>query len=162
MLRKSQYSPNDRQFTPRSRRFNRRLDTLFLITHKSTFNISLQALLLIFQISNTLLAASSSQSTASKAIADRYYRTLYSSLQDPRLASSSKQAMYLNLLFKSIKADKNFERAVAFVRRFVQALNAGFGGGAEFTVGGLYLLGEVISNYSIEKSIFILTCIKVV
>jgi ribosome biogenesis protein MAK21 len=51
--------------------------------------------------------------------------------------------MYLNLLFKSLKADENKERVKAFVRRFVQVLGSGGGGGTEFVAGGLYLLGEV-------------------
>ncbi|KZP12424.1 hypothetical protein FIBSPDRAFT_898186 [Athelia psychrophila] len=44
---------------------------------------------------------------------DRFYRTLYASLHDPRLAASSKQAMYLNLLFKSLKADPNTDYQAA-------------------------------------------------
>jgi ribosome biogenesis protein MAK21 len=119
-------------------RLNKHIDTLFLITHTSTFNISLQALLLIQQI-----ASSMSSSLLAKSITDRYYRTLYASLHDPRLASSSKQAMYLNLLFKSLKSDEDNERVKAFVRRFVQVLVSGGSGATEFVAGGLYLLGEV-------------------
>lgn len=120
------------------------IDTLFLITHTSTFNISLQALVLIQQISASL-SSSPSVSSVSRSIIDRYYRTLYASLQDARLATSSKQAMYLNLLFKSIKTDpdKSGERAKAFIRRFVQVLVSGGGGATEFVAGGLFLLGEV-------------------
>ena len=121
-------------------RFKKHLDPLFLITHRSTFNITLQALLLIHQISTT---ASSTSSSSAGSVTDRFYRTLYASLYDPRLSTSSKQAMYLNLLFKCIKSDKNLERAKAFVRRSVQILASGGGGGAEFTAGGLHLLGEV-------------------
>jgi ribosome biogenesis protein MAK21 len=54
--------------------------------------------------------------------------------------------MYLNLLFKSIKADvgnNDGERVKAMVRRFVQLLVSGGSGATEFTAGGLYLLGEV-------------------
>jgi ribosome biogenesis protein MAK21 len=51
--------------------------------------------------------------------------------------------MYLNLLFKSLKADENEDRVKAFARRFVQVLGSGGGGGTEFVAGGLYLLGEV-------------------
>lgn len=123
-------------------RFKKHLDTLFLITHKSTFNITLQALLLIHQVSTTV---SSTSSSSAGSVTDRFYRTLYASLYDPRLSTSSKQAMYLNLLFKCIKSDKNLERAKAFVRRFIQILASGGGGGAEFTAGGLHLLGEVSS-----------------
>ncbi|KAF7323267.1 CCAAT-box-binding transcriptional factor [Mycena chlorophos] len=133
---------------------NKHIDTLFLITHTSTFNISLQALVLIQQISASLSTTSSSSSAASsssaptsKSITDRYYRTLYASLHDSRLATSSKQAMYLNLLFKSIKADAdNIDRVKAIVRRFIQVLVSGGNGATEFVAGGLYLLGELFSS----------------
>ncbi|KAF9005217.1 CBF/Mak21 family-domain-containing protein [Cyathus striatus] len=125
---------------------NEHIDTLFLITHTSTFNISIQALVLIQQISSSL---ASNSSAVSKSIVDRYYRTLYVSLHDPRLANSSKQAMYLNLLFKSIKADagnENGERIKAIVKRFTQVLTGGGSGATEFVAGGLYLLGELFST----------------
>ena len=103
--------------------------------------------MLIQQISASL---SSSSSTA-KSITDWYYRTLYASLLDARLASSSKQAMYLNLFFKSVKADagagNNSERIKGLIRRFVQVLVSGGGAATEFVAGGLYLLGEVCQNF---------------
>lgn len=127
--------------------FSKHVDTLFLITHQSTFNISLQAMLLLQQIT-----ASSLQAKTGNTIVDRYYRTLYASLHDSRLASSNKHAMYLNLLFKSIKVDPSLERVVAFVRRFLQVLAAGGGGGPEFTAGGLFLIGEVRYDPSLAKT----------
>ncbi|KAI0919766.1 hypothetical protein AcV5_001742 [Taiwanofungus camphoratus] len=128
--------------------FKRHIDTLFLITHTSTFNISLQALVLLLQIVTALGPASAPRvppESFAASLADRFYRTLYASLADARLAASNKQAMYLNLLFRALKADHNSERVKAFVRRFVQVLAAGTagGGGAEFVAGGLYLLGEL-------------------
>ncbi|KZT67570.1 CBF-domain-containing protein [Daedalea quercina L-15889] len=130
--------------------FQKHIDTLFLITHTSTFNISLQALLLIHQITASLAShpSSSSSSAFATALQDRFYRTLYASLVDSRLGESNKQAMYLNLLFKALKSDPNIERVKAFVRRFVQVLAAGIGGsgGAEFVAGGLYLLGELFQT----------------
>lgn len=133
-------------------RINAHLDTLFLITHKSTFNISIQALVLIQQISLTL---SKTASTSAKPIVDRYFRTLYESLHDYRLGTSSKQAMYLNLLYKSIKADpeQSTERKKALVKRFVQVLVSGGSGATEFVAGGLYLLGEVSDVMSISRSL---------
>ncbi|KAL4252111.1 CBF/MAK21 family protein [Abortiporus biennis] len=138
--------------------FKKHIDTLFLITHTSTFNISLQALMLILQVITTLNSTStpSTSSTSGNSgnfatsLADRFYRTLYGSLSDPRLSKSNKQAMYLNLLFKALKADLNLERVKAFVRRFIQILVIGVGGagGVEFVAGGLYLLGELFSTVS--------------
>ncbi|KAJ8688979.1 RNA-binding ribosome biosynthesis protein mak21 [Pleurotus ostreatus] len=132
------------------------IDTLFMVTHKSTFNISLQALVLIQQIASSLStpvdpssATSSSKLAPSqiyKSIVDRYYRSLYASLHDPRLPHSSKQAMYLNLFFKSVKADHDLERVKALIRRFVQVLVSGGSGATEFVAGGLYLLGELFSS----------------
>ena len=102
--------------------------------------------MLIQQISALL---SSSSSTA-KLITDRYYCTLYASLLDACLASSSKQAMYLNLFFKSVKPDAgsgdNSEQTKGLIQRFVQVLVSGGGGATEFVAGGLYLLGEVYLN----------------
>ncbi|KAJ3916549.1 CBF/Mak21 family-domain-containing protein [Lentinula edodes] len=132
------------------------IDTLFLITHKSTFNISLQALLLIQHIAASLTSGPSSSASISKSIVDRYHRTLYASLHDERLASSSKQAMYLNLLFKSIKTDAGNlenERIKALIKRFVQVLVSGGNGATEFIAGGLYLLGELFSTIPGLRSI---------
>ncbi len=53
--------------------------------------------------------------------------------------------MFLNLLFKSLKADHDLLRVKAFVKRFLQVLSSGVGCGGEpsFLCGGLFLLGEV-------------------
>ncbi|EKM50179.1 uncharacterized protein PHACADRAFT_264762 [Phanerochaete carnosa HHB-10118-sp] len=141
--------------------FAKHMDTLFLITHTSTFNISLQALMLIFQVAAPAPVSAPSTSkddsaSFSASLKDRFYRTLYSSLLDQRLASSNKQAMYLNLLFKALKADTNVERVKAFVRRFIQILVVGVSGtgGMEFVAGGLYLLGELFSTVSGLRQMF--------
>ncbi|GAP82534.1 putative ribosome biogenesis protein MAK21 [Rosellinia necatrix] len=88
------------------------LDTLFRITHSSNFNTSIQALMLIQQLSTNRQLAT-----------ERYYRTLYESLLDPRLMTSSKQALYLNLLYRSLKADVDVRRVKAFVKRMLQIMN---------------------------------------
>ncbi|KAL9541000.1 hypothetical protein MBANPS3_009371 [Mucor bainieri] len=85
------------------------LEVLFRMTHASTFNAAIQALSLIFTIS-----------LSKQAVSDRFYRTLYESLLDPRISHSSKQSMYLNLLFKAIRADTDTRRVKAYVKRMVQ------------------------------------------
>jgi len=47
---------------------------------------------------------------SSQNISERYYSTLYRKLLDPALKASSKQAAFLNLLFKSIKRDESERR----------------------------------------------------
>lgn len=103
---------------------------LFAITHCSNFNTSVQALTLIQQ-----LASSRSQCT------DRFYRALYESLLDPRLLTSSKHAMLLNLLFKALRSDSNQKRVMAFIKRLLQV--AGLHQ-PPFVCGVLYLVHELI------------------
>lgn len=105
------------------------LDTLFRITHSSNFNTSIQALMLIYQITVT-----------KQSSVDRYYRTLYESLLDPRLLSSSKQILYLNLLYKSLKSDINIKRVQAFVKRLLQVITLHE---PSFACGVLYLIHEL-------------------
>ncbi|KAF7513428.1 hypothetical protein GJ744_009849 [Endocarpon pusillum] len=87
------------------------LETLFKITHSSNFNTSIQAMMLIQQLCSS-----------HQASADRFYRTLYESLLDVRLITSSKQSLYLNLLYKALKADTNVKRIKAFTKRIIQVL----------------------------------------
>ncbi|KAF2496343.1 CCAAT/enhancer-binding protein zeta [Lophium mytilinum] len=91
--------------------FESQMEALFRVTHSSNFNTSIQALMLIQQISATKHFSS-----------DRFYRTLYESLLDPRLLGSSKQIMYLNLLYRSLKADLSVKRVKAFVKRLLQVI----------------------------------------
>lgn len=112
--------------------FAKYLETLFKVCHTGTFNTSIQALQLIFQICQSR-----------QAVTDRYYRTLYDSLFDPRLLVSSKQAMYLNLLFKSLKVDNSLPRVMSFVKRLLQMLGLHQ---PPFICGALYLLGELFET----------------
>ena len=91
--------------------FEKHLDTLFRVTHSSNFNTSIQALMLIQQLVTGHLAS-----------ADRFYKTLYESLLDPRLLTTSKQALYLNLLFKALRSDLNIKRVKAFMKRLLQII----------------------------------------
>ncbi|KAH9052984.1 CBF-domain-containing protein [Lactarius deliciosus] len=113
--------------------FDAHMSTLFLLVHTSTFNISLQALTLIQQIATSF--------PSNSPVVSRYYRALYATLLDPRLHTTRNQALFLNLLFKSLKGDPEQARVMAFVKRFCQVLASGFGG-SEFVAGGLWLLGE--------------------
>lgn len=85
------------------------LDTLFKIAHSANFNTGVQALLLIQHLSS-----------AKSLCSDRFYRTLYESLLDPRLVTSSKQALYLNLLLRALRSDVDVRRVKAFAKRMLQ------------------------------------------
>jgi len=114
------------------------MSTLFLLVHTSTFNISLRALTLIQQVAASF--------PPSSPVVSRFYRALYATLLDSRLHTTRNQALFLNLLFKSLKGDSNQSRIMAFVKRFCQVLVDGLGG-PEFVAGGLWLLGEVCCEW---------------
>ncbi|TIC76117.1 CBF-domain-containing protein [Wallemia mellicola] len=113
--------------------FDNYMDTLFRITHTGTFNIAIQALQLINQV--TIIK---------ETISDRFYRTLYESLLDQRLSTSSKQSMYLNLLFSAVKRDPSNARVAAFVKRILQML---LGQSPSFICGAFYHLNGLLSSH---------------
>lgn len=113
-------------------RVEKHLEVLFKMTHASTFNAAIQALSLIFTISLSKVS-----------ISDRFYRTLYESLLDPRISHSSKQSMYLNLLFKAVRADNDTRRVRAFVKRMVQIASRSQ---PSFVTGIFFLLSQVTKS----------------
>jgi ribosome biogenesis protein MAK21 len=118
--------------------FEKQLDTIFRVTHSENFNTCVQALILLQQISSRKHFG-----------ADRYYRTLYESLLDPRLITSSKQIMYLNLLYKSLKSDLNAKRVQAFVKRLSQTINLHE---PPFACGIIYLISELEGTFPSIRS----------
>lgn len=115
------------------------LDTLFKITHSSNFNTAIQALMLVQQLSVTKHIAT-----------DRFYRTLYESLLDPRLIRSSKQALYLNLLFRSLKNDIDVRRVKAFVKRMLQVC---YLHEPSFVCGILFLVAQLEDSFPNLKTL---------
>jgi len=75
-----------------------------------------------------------------QASTDRFYRTLYESLLDARLVTSSKQSLYLNLLYKALKSDTNVKRVKAFAKRIIQVLGLHQ---PSFICGCFFLLQEL-------------------
>ncbi|CAG8472750.1 26787_t:CDS:10 [Racocetra persica] len=114
-------------------RYKSRLDVLYRITYIGTFNISIQALMLIYQIS-----------CGGESLSERFYRALYQSLLDPRLGRSSKHAMYLNLLFKSLKNDPQIIRVEAFIKRLIQICGHHL---PPFICGAFYMISELIKKH---------------
>ncbi|XP_040565499.1 CCAAT/enhancer-binding protein zeta [Lepeophtheirus salmonis] len=85
--------------------FEIHVETLYKVVHMSNFNISIQALSLLFQID---------------ADKERYYSAIYKKSLDHDLVGSSKQAIFFNLIFKTLKADPEVIRVKAFVKRLLQ------------------------------------------
>ncbi|CAJ0943145.1 unnamed protein product [Ranitomeya imitator] len=112
-----------------SEKVNEQLETLFRILHFVKFNTGVQILMLLFQVMD-------SQQTVS----NRYFSALYRKLLDPGLSQGSKQTMFLNLLFKSMKADVVLRRVKAFVKRLLQIT---CWQKPSFICGALYLISEI-------------------
>ncbi|KAJ8270964.1 hypothetical protein GJAV_G00121250 [Gymnothorax javanicus] len=106
------------------------LDTLFKVVHIVKFNTAVQALMLLFQVMD-------SQQT----ISDRYYIALYRKLLDPGLHLCSRQSMFLNLVYKSLKADIVLRRVKAFIKRLLQVSCEQ---NPTFACGALFLVSEVM------------------
>lgn len=116
------------------------VDTLFKITHTYNLNTVIQSLNLIYQISNV-----------KKDIKDRFYRVLYQSILDFRLIHTSKQAMYVNLLFKSLKNDDKPHRVVSFVKRLIQTCQWHQ---PPFICGILYMIHKLTATHPIINEFF--------
>lgn len=67
--------------------------------------------------------------------------TLCRKLLDPGLGCSSRQNMFLNLLYKSLKADIVVRRIKAFVKRLLQISAEQ---SASFVCGALFLVSELM------------------
>lgn len=78
------------------------------------------------------------------SVTDRFYSALYKKLLEPGLTASSKQVlfgtllhltlhnctllqvMFLNLLYKAVKADQSPNRVKAFIKRLIQVATFSF------------------------------------
>ncbi|KAJ2516681.1 RNA-binding ribosome biosynthesis protein mak21 [Coemansia sp. RSA 1939] len=110
---------------------DKHVGAVFQIAHAGNFNTVVQSLVLLHQIMRIR-----------PAIADRFYRTLYDSLLDPRIDSTSKKAMYLNILFRALKTDDNIPRVMSFVKRILQAC---LHTQPDFACGALFLVSQILS-----------------
>ncbi|KAK6295057.1 hypothetical protein J4Q44_G00342830 [Coregonus suidteri] len=106
------------------------LDTLFKAVHLAKFNTAVQALMLLFQVMDS-----------QQIVSDRYYVALYRKLMDPGLSLCSRQSMFLNLLYKSLKADIVLRRVKGFVKRLLQVSCEQ---NPTFACGALFLVSEVM------------------
>lgn len=87
------------------------IDTIYKVVHLATFNVSLHALTLLYQVSDF-----------ANDITDRFYNALYAKLFDPRIVTSTHHAMLLNLIYKALLKDNQLSRVRIFVKRLLQVI----------------------------------------
>jgi ribosome biogenesis protein MAK21 len=108
------------------------IDTIYRVVHVANFNISLHALSLLYQVS-----------VHENTVSDRFYSALYKKLIDPKLLTTTHQAMLLSLIFKAILKDTEIVRIKVFVKRLLQlALFMQ----PSFACGVLYLISQLIGK----------------
>ncbi|XP_077990982.1 CCAAT/enhancer-binding protein zeta-like [Glandiceps talaboti] len=110
-------------------KINEQMNTIFRVIHIAPFNTGLLALMLLFQVMD-----------ARQSMSDRYYMALYKKLTDPELKNSPRQPMFLNLLYKSLKADMVLRRIKAFIKRLLQICSCQ---PPTFICGALFLTSEI-------------------
>lgn len=121
-------------FTPNDDvKYEDHINSLFKMVHVTTFNKSVQALLVLLQLLFSQSQANGSEKPANlsdaqkevhrdrlESVARRFYRALYAKMLSTELFNSSKQPLFLNILFKAMKLDKSITRVKAFVKRLLQ------------------------------------------
>lgn len=131
------------------------LEDLFRTVHQGSFKTAVQALMLLHQVvagggggkkAPGVAAASSSSSSSGEgsSVEGRFYRVLYEKIKAPELLSTAHPVLFLNLLYKAMKADRDDARLAAFAKRLLS-----FGatqGSAALTAGVLFLLSEVMKS----------------
>ncbi|KAK7906644.1 hypothetical protein WMY93_015256 [Mugilogobius chulae] len=115
------------------------MDALFSVVHRVKFNTAVQALMLLFQVMDS-----------QQSVSDRFYGALYRKLLDPGVSHSSRQGMFLNLVYKSVKSDTVLRRVKAFVKRLLQVSAEQ---SPSFTCGALFLLSEVLKSKPALRSL---------
>jgi len=108
------------------------IETMHKLVHMVSFNISVQALTLLFQILD-----------ARDSVNDRYYTALYRKLLDPAFGQSSKQVLLLNLVYNSVRKDESLPRVHGFIKRLMQMCEFM---SAHTTAGILFIISRIIKD----------------
>ncbi|CAB9509250.1 CCAAT/enhancer-binding protein zeta [Seminavis robusta] len=95
------------------------IDELYRVVHHAPPTASTQALALLFQV--TVGSSNASvQSKEHQASCDRYYRALYAALSGTGMVSAGRHStIFFNILYKSLKHDKNQRRILAMTKRLL-------------------------------------------
>jgi len=121
-------------FAPRhDTKYDEHINSLFKMVHVTSFNKSVQALLVLLHLlfshaksedgsedTETDDEKGEAHTMKMESVAKRFYRALYAKMLSTELFNSSKQPLFLNMLFKSIKVDTCIPRIKAFIKRLLQ------------------------------------------
>ncbi|XP_011496067.1 PREDICTED: CCAAT/enhancer-binding protein zeta [Ceratosolen solmsi marchali] len=126
-----------------STQLNKHIDSIYRVVYYGSFNVSLSALNLLFQV----VSKNADQS-------DRFYSTFYRKLFNSQIGISSKRAIFLNLLFKVLRSDQSQLRMHAFIKRILQICTYF---PANMTCATLYVISQVLHLKKRTKNILIVS-----
>lgn len=118
------------------------MDTLFRVVHTASFSTAVQSLSLLFQAQS-----------ARANVTDRFYRAMYAVMLSDGLVSSSRHTVFLNLVYRAMKADVSAPRIRAFAKRLLQIATHMPPG---FAAGCVFVVSEVLRSHH-ELASFITT-----
>ncbi|KOC64166.1 CCAAT/enhancer-binding protein zeta [Habropoda laboriosa] len=117
------------------------IDSVYKVVHVGTFNVSLNALNLLYQITGK-----------DEVLSNRFHSTFYRKLLDPEIGVTNKRALLLNLLFRVLQSDRNMQRLYAFIKRSLQiALYFP----ANMTCAVLYVISKVLHIHKELKTLLL-------
>jgi ribosome biogenesis protein MAK21 len=116
---------------------DKNLNTLFKLVHVTSFNVSIQALMLLNQVIESR-----------EDMVNRYFNALYRRMFDLEWRNTAKQTYFLNLLYNSLIKDESLPRIKAFVKRLLQIC---FSQNVPFVCGSFMLISELLK---VKKNIF--------
>ncbi|KAJ3662377.1 hypothetical protein Zmor_006730 [Zophobas morio] len=114
------------------KKISEHIDTIYRVVHIANFNISLHALTLLYQVSDQ-----------EENVSDRFYSALYKKLIDPKLLTTTHQAMLLSLIYKAVLKDKDLARVKVFIKRLLQLV---LFMQPSFACGVLYLVSQLMGK----------------
>lgn len=128
---------------------NDHIDSVYKVVHIGSFNVSLNALNLLYQVTGK-----------DEAQSNRFYSAFYRKLLDLQIGIANKRALFLNLLFRVLQNDHNKQRSYAFIKRTLQII---LYFPANMACATLYIISKVLHTHKELKTLLLKPqdCIKI-
>ncbi|XP_063236498.1 CCAAT/enhancer-binding protein zeta [Bacillus rossius redtenbacheri] len=123
------------------RQITEHVQTMYKVVHMAGFNVALHTLCLLYHVCDH-----------ANSMSDRFYSALYRKMVDPGLMTSCHQAMFLSLVFRSLRRDTHAGRIRAFVKRLLQVCTYS---PVPLACGILYMASQLVYRRS---DLLALTC----
>ncbi|XP_076753949.1 nucleolar complex protein 1 [Xylocopa sonorina] len=113
---------------------NNYVESVYKVVHFGSFNVALNALNLLYQITGK-----------DEKQASRFYCAFYRKLLDPQIGVTNKRALFLNLLYRVLQKDHNKQRLYAFIKRTLQ-ITLYFP--ANMACATLYVISQILQTHT--------------